>query len=231
MHRWGLGFRQSSFRPITRALRGGTFGVFQRPPLFGHALVPSGFRLQVNPMAQKHSSEFLLAAPGIQHRVPRRTLSRHTAPRIASRAQPQADRNTAESVYTPRRAASTLSRPFTPATFRQTTSATSPVPSRPLFSVGYAPYPAGFPLPFGRRHSLPGTSSPRWRVRPSLQSAYWCNAGCQPAFRQTPSGLTRSALIETRTGWVPSLPRSPGVPAVCMERANHLRTGPGSPVL
>ena len=79
LHRWGLGFRQSSFRPITRALRGGTFGVFQWPPLLGHALFPSGFRRPVNPMAQKRSSEFLLAAPGIQHRVPRRTLSLHPA--------------------------------------------------------------------------------------------------------------------------------------------------------
>jgi hypothetical protein len=28
LHRWGLGFRQSSFRPITRVLRDGTFSVF-----------------------------------------------------------------------------------------------------------------------------------------------------------------------------------------------------------
>ena len=82
-HRWGLGFRQSSFRPITRALRGSTFGVFQRPPLLGHALFPSGFRRQVNPMAQERSSEFLLAVPGIQHRVPRRTALEHTVPQPA----------------------------------------------------------------------------------------------------------------------------------------------------
>ena len=78
-HHWGLGFRQSSFRPITRALRDGTFSAFGRLPLFGHAVFPSGFRLQVNPMAQKHPSEFLLTASGIQHRVPRRTLSWHPA--------------------------------------------------------------------------------------------------------------------------------------------------------
>ena len=80
-HRWGLGFRQCSFRPIARALRGGAVGVFGRPPLLGHAVVPSGFRPQVNPTAQEHPSGFLLAAPGIQHRVPRRTVSPHTAPR------------------------------------------------------------------------------------------------------------------------------------------------------
>ena len=79
LHRWGLGFRQSSFRPITRVLRDGTFSVFQWLPLFGHAVVPSGFRLQVNPMTQEHSSEFLLTASGIQHRVPRHTVSKHPA--------------------------------------------------------------------------------------------------------------------------------------------------------
>src|SRR5258707_3957071 len=63
--RWGLGFRQCSFRPIRRALRGGAFGVFEQPPLFERAVFPSGFRLQVNPMAQKQPSKFLLAAPGI----------------------------------------------------------------------------------------------------------------------------------------------------------------------
>jgi hypothetical protein len=30
-------------------------------------------------MAQEPPSEFLLAAPGIQHRVPRRTVSKHPA--------------------------------------------------------------------------------------------------------------------------------------------------------
>src|SRR3954453_1429453 len=78
-HRWGLGFRQCSFRPITRGLRDGTFSAFQWLPLFWHALVPSGFRLQVNPMTQEHSSGFLLTVSGIQHRVPRRTLATHTA--------------------------------------------------------------------------------------------------------------------------------------------------------
>src|SRR3954453_23207394 len=71
-HRWGLGFRQSSFRPITRVLRDGTFSVFQWLPLFWHAVVPSGFRLQVNQMTQELPSEFLLIASGIQLRVTRR---------------------------------------------------------------------------------------------------------------------------------------------------------------
>ena len=44
-HRWGLGFKQSSFRPIMRALQDETIGVFWSLPLFRYALVPSGFRL------------------------------------------------------------------------------------------------------------------------------------------------------------------------------------------
>jgi hypothetical protein len=79
LHRWGLGFRQYSFRPITRVLRDGTFSVFQWLPLFWHAIVPSGFRLQVNQMTQEHSSEFLLTEAGIQHRVPRHTVFPHPA--------------------------------------------------------------------------------------------------------------------------------------------------------
>ena len=33
-------------------------------------------------MTQEHSSEFLLATPGIQHRVTRRTALEHTVPQI-----------------------------------------------------------------------------------------------------------------------------------------------------
>jgi hypothetical protein len=79
LHHWGLGFRSCSFRPTARALRDGTFGAFGCLPLRGHALVPSGFRPPVNPMAQRPPSESLLTASGIQHRVPRRTLSPHPA--------------------------------------------------------------------------------------------------------------------------------------------------------
>ena len=53
-HHWRLEFRQFSFRHIARALQDGAFSVFQRLQLFRHALFPSGFRLQVNRMAQKY---------------------------------------------------------------------------------------------------------------------------------------------------------------------------------
>src|SRR5262245_54059620 len=71
-HHWGLGFRQSSFRLITRVLRDGTVSAFGWLPLLWPALFPSNFRLQVNQMTQKPPSEFLLTASGIQYRVPRR---------------------------------------------------------------------------------------------------------------------------------------------------------------
>ena len=70
--RWRLGFRQFSFRPITRVSQGHTVNAFQCLPLFRHAVFPSGFRLQVGRMTQKSSSELLLTASRIQHRVPRR---------------------------------------------------------------------------------------------------------------------------------------------------------------
>ena len=79
LHRWGLGFRQCSFHPITRVLRDDTFSVFRWPPLFRHALFPSSFRFQVNRMTQERSSGLLLTESRIQHRVPRRTVSRHAA--------------------------------------------------------------------------------------------------------------------------------------------------------
>src|SRR5215472_5374745 len=78
-HHWGLGFRQFSFRLITRVLQDRAFSAFQHHLLLWHALFPSGFRLQVNQMTQKHPSEFLLTVSEIQHRVPRRTVSSHPA--------------------------------------------------------------------------------------------------------------------------------------------------------
>src|SRR5262249_30525193 len=78
-HHWRLGFRQSSFHHIARVLQGATLHAFRWPLLLRHALVPSGFRLQVNRMTQKSPFELLLTASGIQHRVPRRTLLPHTA--------------------------------------------------------------------------------------------------------------------------------------------------------
>ena len=78
-HRWGWGCRPSSFRPILRALQDGTIRVFWAFPLFRHALVPSGFRLEVHRMAQRSPFAPLLTGSRIQSRVPRRTLSPHTA--------------------------------------------------------------------------------------------------------------------------------------------------------
>src|SRR5215475_11919212 len=78
-HHWRLEFRQSSFHHIARVLQGATLHAFRWPLLLRHALVPSGFRLQVNRMTQKPPFELLLTASGIQHRVPRRTLSPHPA--------------------------------------------------------------------------------------------------------------------------------------------------------
>ena len=78
-HHWRLGFRQSSFHHIARVLQGTILHAFRWPLLLRHALVPSGFRLQVNRMTQKPPFELLLTASGIQHRVPRRTLSHHPA--------------------------------------------------------------------------------------------------------------------------------------------------------
>jgi hypothetical protein len=78
-HRWRLGFKQCSFRLIARALQDKTLSVFEPFPLLQHALFPYGFRFQVNRMAQRYPSEPLLTVSRIQYRVPRRTLSIHTA--------------------------------------------------------------------------------------------------------------------------------------------------------
>src|SRR4051794_37553811 len=73
-------------RPIARVLRDDTFSAFQRPPLLRHAVFPSGFRLQVNRMTQEHPSGLLLTASGIQHRVPRRTVTLHPAQALMHRS-------------------------------------------------------------------------------------------------------------------------------------------------
>jgi hypothetical protein len=78
-HHWRLGFRQSSFHHIARVLQGTILHAFRWPLLLRQALVPSGFRLQVSRMTPKHPFELLLTTSGIQHRVPRRTRSPHTA--------------------------------------------------------------------------------------------------------------------------------------------------------
>jgi hypothetical protein len=75
---WGAS--NAAVHHIARALRDDTFSVFHCLSLFRQALVPSGFRFQVNRMAQKYSSELLLTGSGIPHRVPRRTVSLYPAP-------------------------------------------------------------------------------------------------------------------------------------------------------
>jgi hypothetical protein len=84
LHHWGLGFRQYSFRHIARVLQVYTVNAFRCLPLLGHAVFPSGFHLQVNPMTQKSSSELLLSETGIQRCIPRRTLSPHRALHLLS---------------------------------------------------------------------------------------------------------------------------------------------------
>jgi len=63
---WRLGFRQSSFRPITRVPRRAASNAWARPPLQWHAAVPFTFRIQVSHRTQEPPSEFLPAEPGIQ---------------------------------------------------------------------------------------------------------------------------------------------------------------------
>jgi hypothetical protein len=79
LHRWGVGFKPASFRRIRRAVQDDTRSGFRLLPLFRPVLVPSSFRLQVNRMAQRAPFEPLLTGSRIQSRVPRRTLSAHTA--------------------------------------------------------------------------------------------------------------------------------------------------------
>jgi hypothetical protein len=77
--RWALGFKQSSFNHIAQALRGRALHVFQRAPLYQHALVPSTFRLQVSWFASESVPELRPSYSGI----PRRRTTAHTlaAPR------------------------------------------------------------------------------------------------------------------------------------------------------
>ena len=60
----------------------------------------------------------------------------------------------------------------------------------------------GFLLPFGCRHSLFGSSSPRWGVGPSLRLAY---RSLSP--RAGPHRDSTFHTHELRPGWVPSRPR------------------------
>ena len=60
----------------------------------------------------------------------------------------------------------------------------------------------GFPLPFGHRHSLLGSSCSRWGVRPSSRSAYRTRIDAV----RTPTGLSRSARARHDRGGCPLYP-------------------------
>jgi hypothetical protein len=73
VHRWRLGFKQSSLGHITRVLQRAALDASGRPLLSWHALVPSRFRVQVSQATQEHSSKFLPTASGIRQSASRRT--------------------------------------------------------------------------------------------------------------------------------------------------------------
>jgi hypothetical protein len=70
---WRLGFRQSSFRLITRVPQSTVPNVWTRSLVSWHALVPFTFRIQVSHQTQEPPSEFLPAEPGIRQ-APRGAL-------------------------------------------------------------------------------------------------------------------------------------------------------------
>jgi hypothetical protein len=55
---WELEFKQSSFHHASRVLRREPYIALGRPPLSAHAIVPSGFHLQVRAVAQETFLEF-----------------------------------------------------------------------------------------------------------------------------------------------------------------------------
>ena len=63
---------------------------------------------------------------------------------------------------------------------------------------------SGFLLPFGRRHSLPGSSCARWGIQLPSRSAY------RQVTRRTPSGLSRSACVRYGRGGCPLNPGDGG---------------------
>ncbi len=74
-----IGIQAVSLSPYHAGLAGRYLQRLPVSPAFPTCSCPLGFHHQVSRMTQKHSSELLLTASGIQHRVPRRTLSSHTA--------------------------------------------------------------------------------------------------------------------------------------------------------
>src|ERR1700704_257689 len=59
LHHWRLGFRQSSFRHITRVSQRTAPNAWAQPLVSWHAPVPFTFRLQVSHQTQECSSKFL----------------------------------------------------------------------------------------------------------------------------------------------------------------------------
>ena len=73
---WRLGFRQSSFRHITRVPQRPAPYAWTRPLISWQALVPLTFRRQVSHQTQKPPSKFLPTELGIRQRASWRTRSR-----------------------------------------------------------------------------------------------------------------------------------------------------------
>ena len=72
---WRLGFRQSSFRHITRVPQRPAPYAWTRPLISWQALVPLTFRRQVSHQTQKPPSKFLPTELGIRQRASWRTRS------------------------------------------------------------------------------------------------------------------------------------------------------------
>src|SRR5262245_22133142 len=83
-----IGIQAVSLSPYHAALAGRYLQRLPVSPAFPTGSCPLGFHPQVSRMTQKHSSKLLLTASGIQHRVPRRTLSPHTAPQGLATSAP-----------------------------------------------------------------------------------------------------------------------------------------------
>src|SRR5260370_20627748 len=75
----GIGVQAIQLSPYHAGLAGRHLWRLPVAPAFPACCCPLALSPSGKPMAQEHSSEFLLAAPGIPHRVPRRTLSAHRA--------------------------------------------------------------------------------------------------------------------------------------------------------
>ena len=76
LHSGNMGFKQSSFRHITRVSQRTAPDAWARPLVSWHAAVPFTFRLQVSHQTQKPPSEFLPTELGIQQGASWRTMFR-----------------------------------------------------------------------------------------------------------------------------------------------------------